>query len=85
MPFWAGHETVSSTSSAGSRLIGQDATPSCPGLAIERSLCEGPLDDPEGSFAYLRAFVNDAAPKEHRPGLHESRGNHWQLHDRSGR
>jgi len=77
MPFWAGHETVSSTSSAGSRLIGQDATPSCPGLAIDRSLCEGPLDDPEGSFAYLRAFVNDAAPKKHRPGLHESRGNHW--------
>jgi hypothetical protein len=48
MPFWAAHTTVSSTTSAGSQRIGQDALPSSPGLAIDRNLREGPLDQPGG-------------------------------------
>jgi hypothetical protein len=52
MPFWAAHTTVSSTTSAGSKRIGQDATPSCPGLAFDQSLREGPLDQ-LGGFSHV--------------------------------
>jgi hypothetical protein len=60
MPFWAAHTTVSSTTSAGSQRIGQDAMPSCPGLAIDRSLREGPLDQP-GGFSRICGLSRDDA------------------------
>ena len=75
MPFWAAHTTVSSTTSAGSQRIGQDATPSCPGLAIDRSLREGPLDQPGGFSRICGASRHYTAVQGTGWGLHESHRN----------
>jgi hypothetical protein len=73
MPFWAAHTTVSSTTSAGSKRIGQDATPSWPVLAFDQSLRDGPLDTPGGLSCICGAFAGMTLAPSHRPEAYDPR------------